>query len=174
MADRIKKINNLQDLELAMNELQTMRAKIMTTRGTADEKIAQTRSAIIAETGTLEEEAIRLQNLIETFATKNRDDEELFGEKKSLNLASGTIGFKLGRPSITLEDGFTTDDVVHNLEESRLKTCVTKTTKIDVDKAAVMKLYKTGKLTDEQLKDLGLQVSQSESFFIELKTVDKD
>lgn len=168
------KLTRLSEVEKAANELQRIKAQISARTAKANEEISKVRDAAVEELGDLEEQAIRLESSIQKFAEANRDDEELFaGGKKSIELDSCTIGFKLGRASIVLRDGWSEQDAVTELQGNRLHSYVTKKEEVKLDKSAIMKAYNADKLTDKDLKAYGLELKQDESFFIELKTLDK-
>lgn len=168
------KLTKLSEVETTANELQRIKAQIATKTAAANRQISEIRDEVVTQLGDLEEQAVRLEAAIQRFAEDNRDDEDLFaGGKKSIDLTGCTIGFKLGKPSIVLKDGWTEADVVGELQSARMHSYVTKKEEVKLDKSALMKAYNADKLTDKDLKGLGLQLKQEESFFIELKTIDK-
>lgn len=89
-------------------------------------------------------------------------------DRKSIQLTSGTLGFRIGNPKLALlSRAFNWDRVVAQIEAYwpeflRLKK--------EVDKEAVLSMHSqaTDKtVADAELKRLGLKVTQDETFFIE-------
>lgn len=167
----MKKLTTIADVEIAMNQLLTRRSEIDELSAETNEAIAAERSKLVPKVSALEEEATRIEHAIEAWANEHREDEELFGEKKSLELRSGTIAFRLGAESLTLRKGFSTDDVVERLKEEGIKNGI-KQADPTLDKSAIKKLVDQGKIDEKTLKALGLEITQSESFTLTLKTVD--
>jgi phage host-nuclease inhibitor protein Gam len=168
----MRSIVTLKDVENAMNELQQLEAQAAAAAANANSKIAEIRDEYTPSVAPLEEKAKRLRNAIESWAEDNRDDEELFPKgRKSIELNAGTISIRAGAPSLVLRKGKSTDDVIELLKEHGIKAGI-KVADPSLDKTAIKKLYDQGKLDDNDLKKLGLEITQTESVNIELKTVE--
>lgn len=101
--------------------------------------------------------------ILQHYATNNRD---AFGDKKSMDLPDGKIGFRTSTPALVTLPGFTWASVTILLQKT-LKTYVKTSVKplkdkllADRDLAAVKKYF----------PKCGIAVSQTESFFVEPKT----
>lgn len=169
----MKILKTLTDVELAMNELQSTRAQLAAEEAEANSRIAKIRAAITPQITSLEETAIRLENQIVTWAEENRKDKELFPDgRKTLDLHAGIISFRTGAQSVTIVKGLDDSDVVEAIQNTGLKGAL-KTPDPTLDKTAIKKMYNLGKLDDDDLKKLGLKITQSDSTHIDLKTFDK-
>jgi len=169
----MKKIKTLADCEQALNRLQIIRSTSQVILANANKKSAEMRQGIVEELGALREEEIRLNSQIESYTNSIRTDAEIFtDEKKSVNLHSGTIGFRSTKETVAVADGFDEEDVIKLLSVGKLKKCVKSKTTKSIDKTQIMNMVKKGEISDEDLKNLGLKKSQEENFYIDLKTVD--
>lgn len=167
-----KVLANIADVEEAMNELQNVTASLDIKTGKANQKIAEIRNGMIEDVASLEEQKKRLSSAIESWADAHREDSELFPNgKKSLDLQAGTISFRLGAPKVVLRKKIKMVDVIARAIENGFRKILTKP-EPELDKKAVKDLYDDGDLTDDDLKTLGLDITQDESVKIDLNTVD--
>lgn len=129
----------------------TMDLEITRIRQKYQDKIAQL----------LEQKALAFEKL-QAYAQDNRD---VFGNKKSLSMTHGAIGFRTGNPALKTLKGFTWNsvltlikkiapDYVRNKEEVDKETLLASR-----DKSEVKAL----------MSEIGVQVVQEESFFVEPK-----
>lgn len=89
-----------------------------------------------------------------------------FGERRSLELTHGLMGWRTGNPTLKTLAGFTWDRVLERLhEDPRFAGFVR--TKEEVDKASI--LAQRESLAAEDLKAMGVKVVQDEPFFVEPK-----
>lgn len=168
----MRSIVTLKDVENALNELQQLEAQAAAEAAEVNKKIAVVRDEYTPTVAPLEEKAKRLRNAIVAWAEDNREDEEIFPKgRKSIELNAGTISIRAGAPSLVLRKGKSTEDVIELLKENGVKAGI-KLADPTLDKTAIKKLYDQGKLDDDDLKKLGLEMTQSESVNIELKTVE--
>ncbi len=90
---------------------------------------------------------------------------EEFGDKKSLELLHGRLGFRTGNPKLKTLPGWTWDRVKALLLPAspflRVKT--------EPDKEGLLAARQRNELDDGDLRALGLKVVQDEAFFIEPK-----
>lgn len=111
-------------------------------------------------------EAIELKGknfeLIQTYATNNRED---FGNKKSMELTHGLIGFRTGTPKLKTLRGFTWPSVLNLLKEF-LPTYVRTAEEPAKDRL----------LADREVPEVadlfgkvGIMVDQDEAFYVEPK-----
>jgi len=101
--------------------------------------------------------------IIKNYSVENKDT--LFSKKKSMETSHGTIGFRTGTPKLKTLKGFTWNAVTNMLKEflpSYVRT---------IDEPAKDKLLADRDNEDvaNNLKKVGIEVVQDETFFIELK-----
>jgi len=102
------------------------------------------------------------------FCTKHRKE---FGDAKSKQLDNGVVGWRLGNHRCELLNGkLSVKDVLIKLCRAGKKLAKRYTrVVIDLWKQHVIDDYKAGKVTDADLADVGLRVTQTERFFIDPK-----
>jgi phage host-nuclease inhibitor protein Gam len=94
--------------------------------------------------------------------------------RKSLQLVSGTIGFRTGTPKLALlSRAWTWDKVLHTISCIKDLAAAFIRTKQEVDKETILGTW--GKVEDhDQLRSIGLRITQDESFFIEPALAEMD
>ena len=127
-----------------------------------DQKINQIREKFQPELNTLDEKMELAFDKLQHFATSNRDK---FAKKKSLDMATGTIGFRTGTPKLKTLKGFTWASVTKLLEEF-LKDYTKKT--VVPDKEALLK-NRDNEEVSKLFPKVGIEVVQDETFFVEPK-----
>ncbi len=111
-------------------------------------------------------------NSLDTIKTESFDvvmqyaeeNPQLFEKKRSIDTAFGVLGYRLGTPKLSTRKGFTWSA---SLELLKAKFSQFVKTKEDVNKEAIL-ADKT--LSDNDLKTVGLEIVQTDSFYIELKS----
>lgn len=172
MSKTTKVLTSVADVEAAMNEMQRAQAALESKTNFANAKIADVRDEVVSEVSPLEERVKRIKSQIEAWAEDHREDAELFPNgAKTLDLQAGTISFRLGAEKVVLKKGIKTADVIERALDGGLKKVLT-TPDPELDKKAVKDLYESGRLTDADLKKLGLEITQDESINIKLKTIE--
>jgi phage host-nuclease inhibitor protein Gam len=101
--------------------------------------------------------------LLQAWAEANPDE---FGEKKSVELLHGRLGFRTGNPKLKTLSGWTWDRVKETLARSFSGHIRTKT---EVDKEGLLAARQRHELDDNDLRQIGVKVVQDEAFFIEPK-----
>lgn len=94
--------------------------------------------------------------VMQAWAENNPDQ---FESKKSIDFTHGTIGFRTGMPKLSLRKGYTWSSVL-DIVKDKVKNFVR--TKEEVDKDGLLAARET---TD--LKSLGLEVKQDETFYVQ-------
>ena len=127
-----------------------------------DIKITEIRKQWAAKITELQETKTKQFSVIQNYAVNNRDD---FGNKKSMELTHGVIGFRTGTPALKTAKGFTWSSVTKLLEklypDFTRKEVVPAKDKILADRnTPEVKLM---------MESCGIVVDQAESFFIEPK-----
>lgn len=92
------------------------------------------------------------------------ENPQLFEKKRSIDTAFGVLGYRLGTPKLATRKGFTWSAALELLK-SKFSQFVK--TKEDVNKEAIL-ADKT--LSDNDLKTVGLEIVQTDSFYIDLKS----
>jgi len=102
--------------------------------------------------------------LIEQFCVDHRAE---FDARKSRELTHGTVNFRTSPPSVRLVGRKWTWPSVLETLLKRLQQFVR--TKQEVNKDEILRAHAAGEITDERLADVGLKVSQDETFGYDLK-----
>lgn len=165
MAKRTKKtlIKNISSIEFDENlaNYASADARIAKLNATMDEQFTKIREKYADELAELESKREQSFEVVQIYCQENQ--ETLFNKKKSFDTAHGTVGFRTGTPKLTTIKGFTWSSVQTLLSKLRPEYIRTKT-----EPNKELLLADRDKLKAE-LPDLGLEVKQDESFFIELK-----
>jgi phage host-nuclease inhibitor protein Gam len=137
-------------------------AKQQRIAATMDVQITKIRERYADELAKLTEEKVANFEIIQTYATNNRD---AFGNRKSMELTHGIIGFRTGTPKLKTRKGFTWPAVLNMLKEylpAYVRTA---------EEPAKDRL-----LADREVPEVanlfakvGILVDQDESFFVEPK-----
>jgi len=110
---------------------------------------------------------VKLDHL-ETWADANP---EVFGNKRSLEMMHGTIGWRKGNPSVKQLRGHTVAETIKTLAE-KAKQFIR--TVLEIDREAILAAHSTDMFKDDTLKTYGLQVTQDETFYIDPKLENQD
>ena len=155
-----------REFETAFGDYATADARLAKINAMIDVEVTKTRDKYATEISSLTEIKEKTFETMQVYATENKD--ELFGKKKSLDGAHGTVGFRTGTPKLKTLKGFTWGAVTNLLKEF-LPGYVRTTEKPAKDKL----------LADRENEDVaglfskvGIAVTQDESFFVELKKED--
>jgi phage host-nuclease inhibitor protein Gam len=105
---------------------------------------------------------------LQKFAEENKNI-YFCGEKKSMNLLHGTIGFRLGNPKLKSAKGFTWKSILE-LVKDRMHNYIR--TKEEVAKDKIL-ADKDNKDIKELITQCGIEIVQEESFYIEPKEEDE-
>lgn len=136
-------------------------ARIAKINATMDEQFTRIREKYADELNQLEAQRSENFEVVQTYCVEN--EESLFSKKKSYETPHGIVGFRTGTPKLATLKGFTWGSVQKLLEKLKPDYIRTKT-----EPNKELLLADREKLKAE-LPDLGLEVKQEESFFIELK-----
>ncbi|PZP38696.1 MAG: hypothetical protein DI598_20460 [Pseudopedobacter saltans] len=126
-------------------------------------KIAAIRAEYEPDITDLDGQLAEPYDILESYAKETKDG----WDKKSLELAACTIGFRTTPPSVGKIKGVTWDGIISLLKgKKNLKQFVA--VKEAVDKAAILKVQTDAKIMRE-LTTIGVTIEQSEQFFVEEK-----
>lgn len=153
-----------EEAEAAFAEYSKADAQIIKINAEMDlafSKIREKNQDKLAELEKLKEDSFARLNV---FAEKNPD---LFGKKKSVELAHGTIGFRTGTPKLKLRKGFQWNAVLELLRNnSILKKYVRTSEEVAKDKLLA---DREDPEVSTRLADVGIMVDQDERFYVEPK-----
>lgn len=127
-----------------------------------DEAITQIREKYADDISALKEQKEKHYEIAYTFCNENGD---LFTKKKSMETVHGTVGFRTGTPKLKTMKGFTWSSVLLLLKKTlpnyiRIKEEPNKEALLaDREKPEIKAV----------MADVGVEVDQDETFFIELK-----
>ena len=128
-----------------------------------EERINAIRSKYVDRINLFDEECDQLATEMLDYAREHRD--AIFPKgAKHIDLASGTIGYKQGRPSLGLRDGHTWASALTALQEDRSGKEYLRI-KYEIDKARLLcdrDKPKTARLIDR----IGLRINDDEQFYL--------
>lgn len=163
---RVKKVLtgnvNRADAEEAFAAFSIADAKAAKINANIDLQFSKIREKYSTELTELNDEKEEAFEKLQNYAENNRDE---FGNKKSLELTHGIIGFRTGTPKLKLLKGFTWNSVT-NLLKNFLPTYV----RVEEEPAKDRLLSdRDAPEVAAKLKDCGICVAQDESFYVEPK-----
>lgn len=148
-----------EDIEAAVRELCIASVRLEVQQARMNLELAAVRERYEPELSALSATANEQTAIVRAWADAHPEE---FASRKSIAMVLGTLGYRLGQPTLKPIRGVTWDKVLailrHNLPHYvRAKE--------EVDKEAI--LADREQLGDENLKTLGLRVDQAERFFVE-------
>lgn len=152
------------DAERILGELAADTAETSRLKAELESKLTAVRQQY---EGTIEQLGKRIEGntgLLQSWAESNPEE---FGDKKSLDLLHGRLGFRTGNPKLKTLSGWTWDRVKETLIRNLTGHVRTKT---EVDKEGLLAAFQRHELDDRDLREIGVKVVQDEAFFIETKT----
>ena len=179
MKNRIKislpQLVTRDDAEAAMNELALAvnnQRRLITQR---DALVLKVNNQFESPLGELDADIKAKTDTLRAWAEAH--PEEFPKNRKSLDLSAGVLGFRTGTPKLTLlSRAFTWDKVLALLSASATWAGFIRT-KQEVDKEVILGAYSQAadqRAFDEDIRALGLKVTQDESFFVEPRLTDLD
>lgn len=126
-------------------------------------EMARIREKYAGELAWLQEQKVSMAELIQTYCREQKSI--LFSKRRSLSTLYGTVGFRLGTPKLKTLKGSNWPSVLTQLKE-RLPQYVRT---IEEPAKDLLLSDRTKEHLAPLLKEIGLQVVQEETFFIELK-----
>ncbi len=124
-------------------------------------RIREKYAAILDREKTLREAA---EEQIASWAELNKAD---FGDRRSMVLTHGTIGWRLGNPAVKLRARVKADQALEQVKR-RLPEYVRRVE--ELDKAALLSAYTGKAISAEDLEACGLKITQTERFYCEPKS----
>ena len=154
----------LEDVERLMGELALKDARRRALTAKMDEQLKAIRDRYAADLDALDAAQKALEAEIASWAELHK---AAFGEKRSLVLTHGAIGWRLGNPAIRLRPRVKAEQALAMVKD-RLPQYVRVTE--ELDKSALLAAFSGKALSAEALAACGLRVAQTERFYCEPKT----
>jgi phage host-nuclease inhibitor protein Gam len=110
--------------------------------------------------------------LLESWASANPS--EFPKGRKSIELLHGILGYRTGTPKLKTLPKWTWDRVLENLKSLGKVVAGFVRTKDEVNKEAIIAAVSEGRLEATEARQLGVQVIQEETFFVEPKLEEND
>jgi phage host-nuclease inhibitor protein Gam len=112
-------------------------------------------------------EDAELRGEIEQFA---REHPEAFSPSKTIARLHGVLSFRTTPPSVVpLSRQWTAERVLEAIHMANLADQIVRVPPEEIDKPAILAKVAGGELSDVQLRDVGLRISQREVFGLDLK-----
>ena len=154
----------LEDVEALMATVATADAATRELTARMDAEITQVRERYASA---LDEHRELQKQAEETLASWAELHKEEFGTRRSMTLAHGTLGWRLGNPAVRLRARVKAEQALEQVQ-ARLPEFVR--TVSEIDKASLLNAYAGKALSEEDLEACGLRIAQAERFFVEPKT----
>lgn len=159
----MKTVNDIMDLESAMQELAITEAKREKARAAFELQVKEMMKKFNDENMPLTTHAGELEKAIKKFCVDHKKD---FEKKRTLQLKYGKVGFENNPPKIACLKGWNEDKAVMKALELGG----------DFKKFGLTTIFKLNKetlkkWTAEKLEKIGLKIGQGESFVCEVKKI---
>ena len=168
---RVKKpvmtVKTIEDAEGAMAEYSIADAKIRKINAKMDEQITAIRQKYADE---IQEQISKRDNHLDDLHLFAESNPQLFEKKKSLELTHGVLGFRTGQPKLKLAKKMNWQGVLELLK-LKAKDYVRTVDEVAKDKLLADREEPATKLI---LKEVGVEVAQDETFYIEPKQESQD
>lgn len=145
----------IEDCESAFADYNRCLSELEIFQGKMNGEITAIKEKYEARINKLQEQRDQAFEAMQSYAEANRDE---FGDKKSMEFTHGSIGFRTGMPKLSPRKGFKWPAVLE-LVKANLKRYIR--TKEEIDKEGI--LSDRARL---DLKSVGLEVKQDETFFV--------
>ncbi len=162
-------LNSREEVDAALKTIAVNSSKIQERQAVYNADEHERRQALNVELAPLQNEKEHLETQIRLYCEQNRDE---FGKKKSLELTHGTLSFRLGTKKVKAIRKFTLKsalETILGLPQATFGRYVR--IKEELNREAIIEDETAGLLEEEQLKTMGLQVVQEETFGYDLKDV---
>jgi phage host-nuclease inhibitor protein Gam len=151
------------DAERVLGELAADTAEQTRLQAELDAELVAIRQKYEGQIDTLAKKIEGATGLLQSWAEANTSE---FGDKKSLELLHGRLGFRTGNPKLKTLAGWTWDRVKETLVRNFSGHIRTKT---EVDKEGLLAAHQRHEIDAADLRAVGVKVVQDEAFFIEPK-----
>jgi phage host-nuclease inhibitor protein Gam len=133
-----------------------------------DQEVTQIRKRFEGTLDTLQREIEIKTQLAQVWADTHPEE---FGEKKSIEFVHAVVGFRTGNPTVKpIKKSFTVAAIVALLRKVTWGAKYIRQPDPVLNKEAILLDRET--LTEQQLKSVGIKITQDESFYIDLKATE--
>lgn len=157
-------ITSRDDAEVVMRELAHAVNSQRRIHADRDAAILQINKRVEKPLADLDDKISGLTDALRAWAESN--PEQFPKGRKSLDLVSGTIGFRTGTPALKLFSRAFTWDKVLTLIQARFDSLYIRVKK-EVAKDKIIEAHASRTISSDDLRSIGLKVDQAESFFAE-------
>ena len=151
--------------EEILGEIATLKLEERDQKNAMDRALTSVREQFEAPLDSLAKQIGDKTALLETWASANPD--EFPRNRKSIEMLHGVIGYRTGTPKLVKLAKWTWDRVLEKLQELDLLAFIR--VKSEVNREALIAAVGEGRLLSAEARQLGVQVVQDESFFVEPK-----
>ena len=135
-----------------------------------DTELQQVREKYEANLAELADFCATKTALVHAWAEANPEE---FGKRKSIEFVHGTIGFRTGTPKLKTLLKWKWDMVLHAVKNSTMFKEFVRV-KEELAKELILAAVSQGKLSETDLRAIGCQVVQEESFFVDPKLTETE
>ena len=162
----MKKIKDQKSLDTSVSDLSLFEHKNVELTNEMESRIQALRAKYSSRIEALVAKGNEMRANIIEYARTNR--ETLFPlNRKSIRLTDGTVGYRCGRASLQLQEGYTWNDVLEALQEERgAKEYIR--IKMEVDRSRLLSRHDDPKVA-KLIQRVGLKVVAEEVFYVETK-----
>lgn len=158
-------INSRAAAEELLGEISLLTIELNEQKLSLDRKLAAAREEFETPIAALQKGIKEKASLMESWASNNPD--EFPKGIKSIKMMHGVIGFRTGTHKLKTLLKKKWDTVLEKIQAMRMPELI-RTTE-EVNKEQIISDYLGGKLTYSTMREIGVEVVQDESFFIEPK-----
>lgn len=152
-------------VENALTDLAFYTFEVARKEAIMNTKITQLKEKFIEDTGEHVRKIKDLNKDIEAFCTANENE---FTKKKSIEFASGIVGFRTTTPTVKQLTRKYTWEMILGLVQKVYPTRFIRTTP-EINKETILKEFKAKQITDQELAVVGIRIDQDEKFYVDLK-----
>ncbi len=162
----MKKIKDQKSLDTSVSDLSLFEHKNVELSNEMESRIQAIRSKYADRLEALSTKSSEMRANIIEYARQNR--ETLFPlNRKSIRLTDGVVGYRCGRASLQLQEGYTWNDVLEALQEERGAKEYIRIKK-EVDRSLLLSRHDDPKVA-KIIQRVGLQVVCEEQYYIDTK-----
>ena len=156
-------IKSWPDLDQRLKRRRALLADVTKLEAAATGKVEKIKQQLKDDVAPLKDEIKRIEKEAEDFCEFNRDQ---FGGQKSRKLDFGIVGWRKSPGKVKTLAKWTFGKAVEKLGQLKM-TDYLRQKPAELDKDAVKEAYRSGVLSDTDLKKVGLKIEEPEEFFVE-------
>ena len=170
----LERFGSIADLDMHLAEYATLSAQVEKETAKYNEEEQKRRESLTEKTASAKARMLKLEQSFMAWAEDNRHE---FGDKKSLDLTHGIIAFRATPPAVKTKKGFTFASALELIKRSKKLVDRFVRTKEELDKEGILRAYSVWEaepknkdgVSSAELAECGLEVQQSENFYVEPK-----